>query len=76
MGQSGEQHNFLNSACDTGTPIMGPYTEDAGLDVTAGIPVKLRIAHGRSRPEVGSGFPIEAYGSTGVSRPSLLIWNS
>ena len=29
--------------------------------------------HGRSTPEVGSRFPIEAYGSRGVSRPSLVI---
>ena len=52
------------------------YTEDAGLDVTAGIPVKVRIAHGISRPEDGSGFPIEAYGGRGVSRPFLVIGNS
>ena len=26
-----------------------------------GIHVKFGTAHGRSRPEVGSGFPIEAY---------------
>ena len=54
----------------------GANTEDAGLDVTAGIPVKLCIAHGKSRLEVGSGFPIEAYGSREVSRPSLVIGNS
>ena len=52
------------------------YTEDAGLDVTAGIPVKLCIAHGKSRLEVGSGFPIEAYGSKEVSWTSLVIGNS
>ena len=37
---------------------------------------KICSAHGRSTPEVGSGFPIEAYGSRGVSRPSLVIGNS
>ena len=31
------------------------------------IPVKFGNTLGRSRPEVGSGFPIEAYGSRGVS---------
>ena len=52
------------------------YTEYAGWAVTAGIPVKFGTAHGRSRPEVGSGFPIEAYGNRGVSRPSLVIGNT
>ena len=52
------------------------YTECAGWAVTAGIPVKFCSPHGRSAPEVGSGFPIEAYGSRGVSRPSLVIGNS
>ena len=44
--------------------------------LTTGIPVKFSTTHGRSRPEVGSGFPIEAYGSRGNSRPSLAIRNS
>ena len=52
------------------------YTENAGWAVTAGIPVKFCSAHGRSRPEVGSGFPIEAYGKRGISWPSLVIGNS
>ena len=52
------------------------FTEYAGWAVTAGIPVKFCSAHGRSTPEVGSGFPIETYGSNGVSRPSLVIGNS
>ena len=52
------------------------YTEYTGWAVTAGIPVKVCSSHGRSTPEVGSGFPIEAYGRRGVSRPSLVIWNS
>ena len=37
---------------------------------------KFLTAHGRSRPEVSSGFPIEAYGSGGVSLPSRVIGNS
>ena len=52
------------------------YTEYAGWAVTAGIPVKFGTAHGRSTLVGGSGFPIEAYGSRGVSRPSLVIGNS
>ena len=52
------------------------YTEDEGCAITTGIDMKFGTAHGRSRPEVGSGFPIEAYGSTGVSRPSLVIGNT
>ena len=52
------------------------YTEYAGCAITAGIAVKFGTAHGRSRPEVGSGFPIEAYGTRGVSRPSRVIGNS
>ena len=43
------------------------YTEYVGCAITAAIPVKFGNAHGRSRPEVGSGFPIDAYGSRGVS---------
>ena len=52
------------------------YTAYAGWAVTAGIPVKFGTAHGISRPDVGSGFPIDVYGSKGVSRPSLVIGNS
>ena len=52
------------------------YTEDAGCCVTTGIPVKFGTAHGASRPVVGSAKRIEAYGSRGVSRPSLAIGNS
>ena len=44
--------------------------------VTAGIPVKFGTAHGRSRPDVGSGFRIEAYGSRVVIRPSLICGTS
>ena len=51
-------------------------TEYAGWAVTSGIPVKFGTAHGRSTLVVGSGFLIEAYGSRGVSRPSLVIRNS
>ena len=40
---------------------------DAGLDVTAGIPAKLRIAHGRSRPGVGGAKCIGSYGRKGVT---------
>ena len=52
------------------------YTAYAGCAVTSIIAVKFGTAHGRSRPEVGSGFPIESYGSRGVSRLSLIIGNS
>ena len=54
-------------------PSVGLYTEYAGLAVTADIGVKFGTAHGRLRPEDGSGFPIEAYGSRGVSQPSLVF---
>ena len=54
----------------------GFHTEYVGWAVTAGIPVKFCNAHGRSTPVVGSGFPIEAYGRIGVSRPSTVIGNS
>ena len=47
-----------------------------GLFLTTVIPVKFSTSHDKSRPEVGSGFPIEAYGSRGNSRPSLAIGNS
>ena len=50
--------------------------EYAGCCVTTGIPVKFGTAHGASRPVVGSTKCIEAYGSRGVSRPSLVIGNS
>ena len=46
------------------------YTAYAGWAITAG------NAHGKSRPEVGSGFPIDAYGNRGVSRPSLICGSS
>ena len=52
------------------------YTEDEGCAITTGIHMKFGTAHGRSRPEVGSGFRIEAYGSRGVSQPSLVIGNT
>ena len=47
-----------------------------GLAVTAGIPVKFGIAHGRLTPELGSAKCIDLYGSGGVSRPSLVLGNS
>ena len=43
------------------------YTGDAGLAVTAGIPVKFGIAHGKSVSEPGSAKRIGAYGRKGVS---------
>ena len=59
------------------TTISSPrYTAYAGWAVTAGIPVKFGNTHGKSRPEVGSGFPIDAYGNRGVSRPSLICGSS
>ena len=48
------------------------YTEYAGCAVTAGIPVKIGTAHGRSRLEIGSTKCIDVYGSGGVSRRPLL----
>ena len=48
------------------------YTGYGGWHVTAAIPVKFSTAHDRSRPEVGSGYPIEVHGSRGVSQPSLV----
>ena len=57
----------------TPAAILLAYTEDAGCAIMAGIPVKFGTALGRLRPEVGSRFPIKAYGSGGVSRPSLEI---
>ena len=54
-------------------PVHAGYTGYAGWHVVATIPMKFGTAHGKSRPEVGSGFPIEAYGNRGVSRPSLVI---
>ena len=42
------------------------YTEDVGWAVTAGIPVKIGIAHGKSVPEIGSAKRIGAYGRKGV----------
>ena len=56
--------------------LISLYTEDAGCAITMAIPVKFGTAHDRLRPEVGSGFPIDAYGSRGVSRPYLVIGNS
>ena len=47
-----------------------------GLAVTAGIPVKFGTAHGRSTTEVGGAKCIDAYGSGGVSRSSLVLGNS
>ena len=52
------------------------YTAYAGWAVTAIIAVKFGTALGRWRPEIGSGFPIESYGSRGVSRPSLICGTS
>ena len=42
------------------------YTGDAGLAVTAGIPVKFATAHGKSVLEVGGAKCIGAYGRNGV----------
>ena len=48
--------------------ITLPYpTGYAGCALTARIPVKFGTAHGRSRPEVGNGFRIDANGRKGVS---------
>ena len=43
------------------------YTGYAGWHVTAGNAVKFGTTHDRSRPEVGSGFRIDAYGRKRVS---------
>ena len=53
-----------------------PYTGYAGWAVTAAIPVKFCTAHDRSRPEVGSGFPIEGYGRKGVPQPPRIFGTS
>ena len=45
---------------------MYMYTGYAGWAFTAGIPVKFRIVHGKSIPEVGSAKCIGAYGRKGV----------
>ena len=47
-----------------------------GCAITAGIPVKYGTAHGKTRPEVGSGFSIGVYGSRVVSRPTLIFGTS
>ena len=52
------------------------YTAYAVWAATAGIPVKFGTAQGRSRPAVGGAKCIDVYGSGGVSRPSLVLWNS
>ena len=51
------------------------YTGDAGWAITAGIPVKFVIAHGKSVPEVGSVKCIGAYGRKGVP-PAPQIFGS
>ena len=53
-----------------------PYTEYAGCAITTCIPVNFGTAHGRSRPEVGSGFPIEGYGRKGVPQPPRIFGTS
>ena len=74
----GEKGRTLDSAHHPIEHIYGfrLYTGYAGWAVTAAIPVKFGTAHGRWRPEIGSGFPIESYGSRGVSRPSLICGTS
>ena len=47
-------------------PVCRGYTGDAGLAVTAGIPVKFGIAHDKSVPEVGSAKRIGACARKGV----------
>ena len=41
------------------------YTVNTDCAITTDLPVKFCTAHGRLRSEVGSRFPIEAYGSRG-----------
>ena len=55
---------------------MPLYTEYAGCALTACIPVKFGTAHGRSRPEVGNGFRIDANSRKGVSPFSRIFGTS
>ena len=56
--------------------VGGSYTEDAGLAFTAGIPMKFRSAHGRLRPEVGSGFLIDGCARKWVPPSSRIFGTS
>ena len=58
------------STCD----VICTKSEDVGCAIMMTIPVKFCSAHGRSRPEVGSGSLWEGRG--GVSRPSLIFGTS
>ena len=52
------------------------YTEYAGWAVTARIPVNFGIAHGRSKPDVGSTKHIDPDGRKGVGPFSLKFGTS
>ena len=68
MNQCRIVYNNLYKMSNT-TTIVTAY---AGWAVTAGIPVKLRTAHGISRPEVGSTKRIDVYI---WQFPGLLLWS-